>query len=49
MSDLVLGLTIGIGIGFFLGIMLICIVSINRERDKKEDRIRGEIKIKNNK
>lgn len=39
MSDLVLGIIIGTGIGFFLGIILICIVSINRERDKEEDRI----------
>lgn len=49
MSDLVLGIIIGTGIGFFLGIVLICIVSINRERDKEEDRLYGEINLKNNK
>ncbi|WP_177162320.1 hypothetical protein [uncultured Fusobacterium sp.] len=49
MSDLVLGIIIGTGIGFFLGIILICIVSINRERDKEENKIYGEINIKNNK
>lgn len=45
MSDLVLGLIIGTGVGFFLGIILMCMVSINRERIKEEDRLYG----KNNK
>ncbi|MFR4519670.1 MAG: hypothetical protein ACLT40_06895 [Fusobacterium sp.] len=45
MSDLVLGLIIGTGVGFFLGIILMCMVSINRERTKEEDRLYG----KNNK
>ena len=45
MSDLVLGLIIGTGVGFFLGIILMCMVIINRERTKEEDRLYG----KNNK
>lgn len=48
MSDLVLGLIIGTGVGFFLGIILMCLVSINKERSK-EDRIYGKIEINNNK
>ncbi len=48
MSDLVLGLLIGTGVGFFLGIILMCLVSINKEQIK-EDRIYGEIKINDNK
>lgn len=42
MNYLLLGLVIGLGIGFFLGIILMCIVSINK-KNKKEDRICGEI------
>lgn len=49
MNRLVLGIIIGIGIGFCVGIMLMCIVSINREQTKEEDRLYGEINIKNNK
>lgn len=48
MSDLVLGLIIGTGVGFFLGIILMCLVSINKERNK-EDRIYGDVKINDNK
>lgn len=48
MSKLILGIVIGIWIGFALGIIMTSLLSFNREIDKEEARMYGEIKIKNN-
>ena len=49
MNNFTVGLLIGVWGGFCLGIAITSLLSFNKELDKEEDRIYGEIKIKNNK
>lgn len=49
MNNFTVGLLIGVWVGFALGITMTSLLSFNKELDKEEDRIYGEIKIKNNK
>ena len=49
MNNFTVGLLIGVWVGFALEIAMTSLLSFNKELDKEEDRIYGEIKIKNNK